>query len=316
MINIELLSKTWTIQESFPRGKVIIAEGDEFDGKMYIIKEGTVSVYKNFRKQGEICIADIVRGDSFGEMELFMEVNRTATCVAKEDVTAFVIDRAHALDFFINEPEATLAMIKALCFRLADTTRVRSIAKLEYAKEVTSLTDEMSLLEHTANTDALTGIFNRRFFMASITLMINNALRDNKTSYIVLLDLDHFKKINDTYGHQAGDIILTAFAEMAHKSMRVGDLFARYGGEEFIMLVSCSDDDKENVSPLIERIRERTMNLNAMFDNTVIPLTTSIGVSVVESGSDNDIEIAIARADQALLKAKKEGRNRTVYYQE
>ena len=313
MINIKLLSETWTMQESFPKGQIIISDGEELDGKMYIIKEGTVGVYKNFRKQGEICVAELVHGDSFGEMELFMEINRTATCIAEEDVTAFVIDRAHALDFFRNEPEATLALIKALCVRLTNTTKSTAKARMDYDVDVSALNNEVSMLEHSANTDPLTGIFNRRFFMASITLMINNAFRDFKTSYIVLFDLDHFKKINDTYGHQAGDDVLKAFAIMANKSARVGDLFARYGGEEFIMLVSCNE--KESVSTLIERIREKTMKMNVEFEGNVIPVTTSIGVSSVLSGSDNDIEAAIAQADQALYKAKSEGRNRMVFYQ-
>jgi len=314
MINIELLSKTWSIQQSFPKGHVIIADGDKLDDKMYIIKEGTVGVYKNFRKQGEICVAELVHGDSLGEMELFMEIDRTATCIAEEDVTVFVIDRDHALEFFKNEPEATLALIKALCFRLANTTKSTAKAKREYDKDVSALNNEVSMLEHSANTDPLTGVFNRRFFMASISLLINNAFRDNKTSYVVLMDLDHFKKINDTYGHQVGDDVLVTFAEMANSSMRAGDLFARYGGEEFIMLVSCTE--KESLSTLLERIRINTTKMNVVFEGKAIPVSTSIGVSTVESGSDDDIEKAIAQADRALYIAKNEGRNRIEYFEE
>jgi len=313
MINIELLSKTWTILESFPKGQVIIADGDELDDKMYIIKEGTVGVYKNFRKQGEICVAKLVHGDSLGEMELFMEINRTATCIAEEDVTAFVVDREHALEFFKNETEATLALIKALCFRLANTTKATAEAKREYDKDVSALNNEVSMLEHSANTDPLTGVFNRRFFMASIALMINNAIRDNKTSYIVLLDLDNFKNINDTYGHRAGDDVLIAFADMAHNSMRKGDLFARYGGEEFVMLIS--SNEKESISTLLERIRKKTVDLNIMSEGKAIHFSTSIGAATINSGSDIDIEMAIAQADRALYTAKREGRNRIVFYQ-
>jgi len=314
MIDIKLLSESWTIQETFPKGHIIIRDGEKLDDKMYIIKDGSVGIYKNFRKQGEFCVALLSHGDSFGEMELFMEINRTATVFAEEEVTVFVIDRDHAFEFFKNEPEATQALIKALCMRLANTTKATAQTKRQYEKDVSALNDEVSVLEHSANTDSLTGIFNRRFFMASITLMINNAFRDKKASYIVLMDLDHFKKINDTYGHQIGDDVLKGFAAMANESVRVGDLFARYGGEEFIMLVSCNE--KESVDALIERIRKNTMKMNIEFEGKIIPVTTSIGVSSVLSGSDNDIETAISQADQALYTAKREGRNKVVFYDE
>ena len=289
-------------------------EGEKLDDKMYIIKEGSVGVYKSFRKKGEFCVARLGHGDTFGEMELFMEMNRIATVIAEEDVTVLVIDRDHALEFFRNEPEATHAFIKALCIRFAKSTSATAKSNVRYENNVSALSDEKAMWEHSANTDPLTGIFNRRFFMASITLMINNAKRENKASYIVLLDLDNFKNINDEYGHKAGDCVLEGFADLAGKSVRSGDLFARYGGEEFIMLISC--DNENEVGILVERIREKTEKMEVEVDNTVISVTTSIGVSSVLSGSDDDIENAISYADKALYMAKKEGKNRTVFYRE
>jgi len=312
MINIKLLSESWTMQESFPKGHIIVKEGEKLDDKMYIIKEGSVGVYKSFRKKGEFCVAHLGHGDTFGEMELFMEKNRIATVIAEENVTVLVIDRDHALEFFRNEPEATHAFIKSLCIRFAKSTSATAKSNEEYEENVSALSDEKAMWEHSANTDPLTGIFNRRFFMASITLMINNAKRENKASYIVLLDLDNFKNINDEYGHKAGDYILKNFADLAGNSVRSGDLFARYGGEEFIMLISC--DNESEVGILVERIREKTEKMEVQVDNSVISVTTSIGVSSVLSGSDDDIEKAISYADKALYLAKNGGRNRIVFH--
>jgi len=314
MINIELLSESWTMQESFSKGQIIMREGEILDDKMYIIKEGVVGIYKSFRKKGEFCVARLSHGDTFGEMELFMEKNRIATVIAEEDVTVLVIDRDHALEFFRNEPEATHAFITALCIRFAKSTSATAKSNVEYENNVSALSDEKAMWEHSANTDPLTGIFNRRFFMSSITLMINNALRENKASYIVLMDLDNFKNINDDYGHNAGDSVLKRFSELAGKSVRSGDLFARYGGEEFIMLISC--DNENEVGILVERIREKTAKMEIEVENDIITVTTSIGVSSVLSGNDDDIEKAISNADKALYIAKKEGKNRTVFYKQ
>ena len=314
MIDITLLSESWTIHESFSNGSIIMKEGEKLDDKMYIIKEGSVGIYKNFRKQGEFCVASLGHGDTFGEMELFMEIHRLATVVAESDVTVLVIDREHALDFFRNEPEATQEFIKSICIRFANSTKATSKNIILHEKNVSVLNDEKAMLELTANTDPLTGIFNRRFFMSSMTLMINNAFRDNRQSFIVLFDLDHFKKVNDTYGHRAGDEVLKAFAALANKSVRKGDLFARYGGEEFIMFISCNN--KEEVDMLIERIRLKTMNMAVEFDGNQISITTSTGISTIFSDSDTDIEKAISQADRALYKAKNEGRNKIVFYEE
>jgi diguanylate cyclase (GGDEF)-like protein len=141
--------------------------------------------------------------------------------------------------------------------------------------------------------------------------MISSTLRESKIPYIVLFDLDHFKKVNDTYGHQAGDYVLQCFATLVSDSVRASDIFARYGGEEFIMLISCSCED--DAFTFIDRLRVKIMNLHIDFEGTVIPITSSIGVAAVASADESDVEAAIAFADQALYKAKNEGRNRVKF---
>ena len=313
MIMIDHLSESWTQRETFPKGHIIIYDGEAPDGKMYIIEKGSVGIYKNYRNAGEIRIAGLNKWDFFGEMTLFLQKRRTATVVAESDVEVLTIDRSHALEFLKTQPEATFSLIKSLCLRLENTTENSADNSVRYEEDLSVLTEEINALEHTANTDALTGVFNRRFFMESVPLIIHTTYRDNKVPYVILFDLDHFKKVNDTYGHQAGDYVLQCFASLVHNSVRAGDIFARYGGEEFIMLISCGN--KGNAKTLMERLRDEIMNLQINFEGTAIPITSSIGISAVQSGNKEDIEAAIAFADQALYKAKKEGRNRVVFYE-
>jgi len=312
MINIEHLSEEWTYRETFPKGHVIIVDGEAPDGKMYIIEKGTVCVYKNYRMPGEIRIAELSEGDFFGEMNLFLQKRRSATVVTETDVTTLAIERAHALKFLETQPKATFSLIQTLCKRLEKTTLSSADNSARYEEDLLILNDEKALLEQSANTDALTGVYNRRFFMDSVPLIAHNALRENKTPYIVLFDLDHFKKVNDTHGHQAGDHVLQKFAGLVNNSIRTGDVFARYGGEEFIMLISCGIED--DALALIERIRVKIMNLTIEFESKTIPVTSSIGVAAVKTGSKEDIDAAIALADQALYKAKSDGRNKVVFF--
>jgi len=312
MININHLSESWTTRESFPKGHIIIQDGEAPDGRMYIIESGTVKVYKNYKEVGEILIAEFGKGDFFGEMTLFLQKRRTATVVAETDVIVLTIDRARTLEFLGTQPEAAYTLIRALCLRLENTTENSADNSVRYEEDLTLLNKEKSILEQTANTDALTGVYNRRFFMESVKLLIYNSLREDKESYLVLFDLDYFKKVNDTYGHQAGDYVLQRFAALVSDMVRTGDLFARYGGEEFIMLISCNQ--KEEALMLLERIRISIMELVIDFEGTIIPITSSIGVAKVSAAEKDDVEAAIAHADQALYKAKNEGRNKVIFF--
>ncbi|MCL2821087.1 MAG: GGDEF domain-containing protein [Oscillospiraceae bacterium] len=312
MINISQLSERWTQRESFSNGQVIIHDGEAPDGKMYIIETGTVCIYKNYKDVGELLITELNQGDFFGEMTLFLQKRRTATVVAKTEVTVLTIDRRHTLKFLETQPEATFSLIRALCLRLEATTESSADNSIKYEEDLTSLNEEMTALEQTANTDALTGVYNRRFFMESIPLMISSVIREGKTPFVVLFDLDHFKKVNDTYGHQAGDYVLQCFAKLINESVRTSDIFARYGGEEFIMLISCAA--KEDAQGFLERIRVKINNLVINFEGTLIPITSSIGVSAAASEKKEDIDTAIAYSDRALYIAKDEGRNRVIFY--
>lgn len=168
----------------------------------------------------------------------------------------------------------------------------------------------LSKLSTQAITDELTGLSNRRHFIDCLQPYIEQAADESEFS-ICLLDLDHFKQVNDKYGHNAGDLVLQRFASTAKKCLRKHDLLARYGGEEFILFLPRAD--KFAAMECAERIRSEFAKVN--FDE--LPdspsFTLSIGVTLYSNNSDHKkAENLIARADAALYNAKQRGRNQVI----
>lgn len=163
-----------------------------------------------------------------------------------------------------------------------------------------------------ARTDYLTGVLNRMAFMERLAGEINRARREEKPLGIIIADIDHFKKVNDEYGHQAGDVVLKNFALCLKKVCRDYDIVGRYGGEEFIVcLPGC---DREKTFQTAERMR-KVVELNASYIENInkdIPITASFGVTSLEAGEKKSIDDLIKEADEALYEAKRTGRNRVV----
>jgi len=311
MINISKLLTDKAMLEYYKSGQVVIKDGECECRKMYILLEGTVGVYKNYKEQGELQIAVLLPQSFFGEMSLFLDKGRTATVVARDDITVLAIDPTNALDFFTKQPGAAFSLIQTLCMRLDCTNVNMAEHRAVYERSLMCLTNEKSELEITASIDPLTGVYNRRFFMETADMRIETAKKRNKKTYIVLFDLDRFKSINDTFGHQGGDIVLISVADTVSGCIRSDDLFARYGGEEFILLISCDCDN--SALELVERIRQNiSASKTSGFKNIEISVTASFGVC--EVSPEIDIEAAISFADGALYRAKNEGRNRTVFW--
>lgn len=164
-------------------------------------------------------------------------------------------------------------------------------------------------------TDPLTGLSNRRFFERRLREEVDRWQRHGKPLSCFLIDLDHFKKINDQYGHQAGDIVLKSIANELGAELRASDVIARYGGEEFVMLLP--DTDMDEASDIAARLRCRIGALE--WTETVLELesvTASIGIAQLEQidgcDMDNAGEQLLKLADEALYRAKEDGRNRVV----
>ena len=162
----------------------------------------------------------------------------------------------------------------------------------------------MRQLEGLVATDELTGLFNRRHFLRLATRELHSMEAD-VIHGLALIDLDHFKRINDIHGHAAGDQVLQAFAAVASACLRDDDVLARYGGEEFVVLLP--DCDAERLTSCCERLRIAFTDVE-LVGLSVQGLSLSAGMTLLELG--DDLDEALQRADQALYRAKRDGRNR------
>jgi diguanylate cyclase (GGDEF)-like protein len=159
-----------------------------------------------------------------------------------------------------------------------------------------------------AVTDSLTGLYVRRYFMAKLQEEIRRAERYNRVISIVMADLDRFKNINDTYGHDAGDRVLQAIGKFLQNNIREVDILARYGGEEFVMMIP--EADQEAAYSLSERLRHNFSKIK--FDN-LPQITISLGVATYPFDG-TELEDLIKKADAAMYAAKQAGRNKVMNY--
>lgn len=183
-------------------------------------------------------------------------------------------------------------------------TQVREEGKLRAM--TVSLSARSETLEHAALTDGLTGMQNRRYFDDALREYLEEFRRIGKPVGLLILDLDHFKQVNDTHGHDVGDKVLRAVADCLREFTRFHDVVARLGGEEFAVVAPNMDDDL--LLKLAERIRKAIATLNVESGNVRLRVTTSVGMAVWDGSEDADS--LYRRADRMLYQAKRLGRNR------
>ncbi len=174
------------------------------------------------------------------------------------------------------------------------------------------LEKKKSELEQLAYYDPLTGLPNRRFFFDHANLILESSKRYRNPISLLIIDIDHFRKINDTYGHEAGDIVLKSFADILKKTIRQSDLAARLGGEEFVLLMPNATLQQGKV--MAERVRVSFQNSLIVYEEKEIRATLSVGLASFKSGIES-IDDLIRMADEALYKAKELGRNRIEVYE-
>ena len=180
------------------------------------------------------------------------------------------------------------------------------LAKVRRELYLQDLQEELKLL---ASTDPMTKLYNRRYFMEISKSILDLAKRNKRCSAIIMLDIDKFKNINDTYGHNIGDDAIILLSQTLQKFTRKSDVVSRWGGEEFVMLLS--NTDFEGALVIAEKLRATVENqVLVLEENQELKFTISIGVSAVDTQNDLNIEAAINRADEALYEAKESGRNK------
>ncbi len=180
---------------------------------------------------------------------------------------------------------------------------------LEYEHHLEQLVEEKTkALIELANRDPMTNLYNRRYFNEISKTLFNLAKRDNQTLSLLMIDLDHFKKINDTYGHLVGDDVLQLTAKVLMRNTRECDIVIRFGGEEFVILLP--NTTIKGALSIAEKIRSAIEKEELQLGNQKsIRVTASIGIATYENAVDTDIDALIIKSDKALYAAKESGRN-------
>ncbi|GGC89053.1 sensor domain-containing diguanylate cyclase [Halopseudomonas salina] len=181
--------------------------------------------------------------------------------------------------------------------------------RIKILEDIRASQDE---LKKQAATDPLTRLYNRRFFFSEADYLLELARNSHTPLTVVVIDIDHFKQVNDTHGHGVGDQVIVSIAQALKKFSRSKDLIARFGGEEFVMLLP--ETALEEATGCAERIRAAIENLRTTVEDSDIKCTISLGIAAVDV-SNESIESALNRADKALYEAKNTGRNRICTHQ-
>lgn len=188
------------------------------------------------------------------------------------------------------------------------------VARVKVHLKIKTLQDELKrsneMLTQLSNTDPLTGLYNRRYMLEMLEKEVKRGDRKRTPISLIMLDIDHFKKVNDLYGHQNGDLVLTKVAELAATGLRIYDFTARYGGEEFV--ISLPETCHSDALMIAERIRSRIELHSFSGPLSKLKATASMGVATYPSETITSIDDLFRKADEALYRAKAAGRNRVV----
>lgn len=175
-------------------------------------------------------------------------------------------------------------------------------------QHIAQLNIEIKRLNQLVHTDNLTGLYNQRHLMKTLESEMERTRRTGRATGLIIMDLDHFKRVNDTFGHDVGNRVLQIAASCLERAVRKIDTPCRYGGEEFVIVLPNSDLNEAIL--VAERIRQAIEASPAETDAGVVPVTASLGVDVFYAHQSDAPESLIARADAFLYQAKQAGRNR------
>lgn len=269
-----------------------------------IIIRGTPQGHRFFITQNEMVLG---RDPSADISILDQSISRKHAKVIKKDGKVFLADLGSANGSLINDKKLakneTRQLAKEDMIKLGST-----VMKFLPQGELETL--YLGNLGSAAHTDALTKIYNKRYLMEVLEVEFKRAKALHTDFSVLFFDLDHFKKVNDTYGHDAGDVVLKEFASLIRANhIRPKDVFARYGGEEFIILLG--NTGLKDAADIAERIRSAVETHAFLYEGKRMAVTTSMGVAELKTGIESASTL-LKQADQALYAAKTSGRNRVV----
>jgi len=271
--------------------------------KIYTVKDGASALEKATEVSPDLILLDVIMPDMSG----FEVLNKLKEDEKTRDIPVLFITG-------VADSEAEIQGLAAGAVDYVHKPLNDSLVKLRVRHQI-QLLNQFRKIEHMSMSDQLTGLPNRRSFELKINEEWDRASRELTPLSVMMVDIDHFKKYNDTYGHQQGDVALKAVAELFQKSLRrPSDFVARWGGEEFILLLPNTDSKgAEDVAESIRLLAEAT-EIPAS-DKSVTKLTVSIGVNTRVPGQTITLEKFVSWTDMALYTAKNKGRNKVCVYE-
>jgi len=257
-------------------------------GKLHLLKDGKVILGRG--NDVDIPINDL-------------GISRHHAAIEFQKGTAVLKDLGSTNGTFINGHRVEESQLKD-----GDKIQISSSTILKYSYQDRTENIFHNELYRMAVVDALTGAYNKRYFEERIKEEFSYCLRNRLPLSLVLYDIDHFKKANDTYGHPAGDYVLGRIATLTKSVIRNEDIFARYGGEEFAVVLKTTDSS--GALMLAERLRRLIDESDFEFEGKKIHITVSIGIATLSDENFSDWEAMLKLADTLLYKSKNGGRNR------
>ncbi len=214
---------------------------------------------------------------------------------------------------YVRSPGIILSLVGIVCFLgygIYVSRMMREVRRAEEVREslISSLTRTQEALHYQATHDHLTGLKNRAAILDVFEKELDRARRENTLVSLIIGDVDHFKRINDRYGHLAGDAVLREIAQRLKSCIRTYDSVGRYGGEEFLMIFPGCDTKKS--SQIVERLASELGSKPVETSEGSFHITMSFGIASAEGTRERDLDTIIGLADQALYNAKRSGRNR------
>jgi len=300
--------------------------GDDQDNDKTRVLQTNPSIRRDIEqaKEAQACLI-VIRGDRPGHKyplhqdSLIMgrdpstdislndpSISRKHAEITQKDGKVFIADLGSSNGTSINSRKLTAG--EKVLLAKEDIIQLGQSLVLKYLPAGELETLYMGDLGSAIHTDALTGVHNKGYLLEALEVEFKRARALHSDFSILFLDLDHFKKVNDTYGHDAGDYVLKTFAGLVKSSfVRPKDVFARYGGEEFVILMG--NTTQKMGAEIAERIRCAVEVFAFQYENTRIPVTSSLGLATL--GPQYESATALLKAaDQALYQAKNSGRNR------
>jgi diguanylate cyclase (GGDEF)-like protein len=285
-----------------PCAVVRLAQGqqvkDSFRARLYIVLSGSLAVAAGTGAAGaEGSTSRVLPGESVGEQSVLDDAANLAAITALEDCELLVIEPDLVWHLIDASNGLARNLLRLLSFRIRATN-----AQLRRRQKLGEFYRQLSL------NDALTGLYNRAWLNETLPRLLARARQDGSALSVVMIDLDNFKKFNDTHGHLVGDGALCAAAGLVRAALRPSDFAVRYGGEE--MMAVLPETSEKSALMIAERLCQR-MRQVVVFDDRRIPLphiTASFGVASLAPGLDE--RGLVAAADAALYRAKEAGRDR------